>query len=358
MINLIEFTDEPEHVEAFLALPKKLYSAKKITQNEQEELELLRGAHVLSHYFKLYPFIVYSDNTVVARACITIYPDDPVAYVGFYECCDDADVSKALFEAIERKAQSLGCSSITGPVDASFWIKYRLKIDAFDKKLYTGEPYNAPYYYQHFLDNGYIVSQKYVSNFYKTTPNLKSTKKFNDRYKQFTRNNYVIKSPKPHEYDMVLGFVYDMLMELYSDFPIFKPIEKQDFLHHYSHFRYILDYKLVKIAYFNSEPVGFFIGLPDYGNDVYGTITVAKKYRILLHKIRSKRYVMLYMGVKKEHHGLGKAIVKSVGFIAFIRHATIIGALIAEGKVTAKYGQENIRDHSTYVLLQKKLTTK
>lgn len=358
MINVIEFTNEREHIEAFLVLPKKLYNSKNITQNEQEELQLLQGTHVLSHYFKLHPFVVYSDNTIVARACITIYPDDQVAYVGFYECSDDAEIAQALFEAIERRAQSLGCTSITGPVDASFWIKYRLKIDAFDKKMYTGEPYNTPYYYQQFLYNRYCVSQTYISNFYKTTPDLKSAKKFNDRYKEFTRKNYIIKSPKPHEYDMVLGYIYDMLMELYSDFPIFKPIEKQDFLHHYSHFRYILDYKMVKIAYLGNQPVGFFIGVPDYGNDIYGTITAAKKYRIMLHKIRSKRYVMLYMGVKKEHQGLGKAIAKTVGFTAFMRHATIIGALIAEGKVTAQYSQENISDHSTYVLLQKKLTTK
>ena len=36
---------------------------------------------------------------------------------------------------------------IVGPVDASFWNKYRLKINLFDKRPYTGEPYNLKYYF-------------------------------------------------------------------------------------------------------------------------------------------------------------------------------------------------------------------
>ena len=35
---------------------------------------------------------------------------------------------------------------IIGPVDASFWLKYRLKINKFERP-YTGEPYNKDYYY-------------------------------------------------------------------------------------------------------------------------------------------------------------------------------------------------------------------
>jgi GNAT superfamily N-acetyltransferase len=286
---------------------------------------------------------------------VTIYPNDNTAYLGFFESINNPECAKLLFQAAEDFARSLKCTKIIGPIDASFWLKYRLKTDHFESPPYMGEPYNLPYYLDLFSASGYQIFQKYVSNQYKRRFNLKEAKKYQNRYSQFKHQGYQIVSPKPREFETVLGYVYSMLIELYSDFPVFKPIDEADFKRLFDSYRYILDYSMVKIAYLQGEAVGFFIGLPDYGNTLYGSLGWRQKMRLWLQRHWSRRYVMLYLGVRPQHHGLAKAIIKTVITTAFLRQASYIGALIVDGKVTAEYGKDAIATQYHYALLEKQL---
>ena len=133
-------------VSEFLALPKKLYGSRELMQDKAEELALLRGEHTLSRYFSVYPVIVYDENgRTAARCAVTVYPDRECAYFGFFECIDDSRAAAVLIRCAERIAVREGKTSLEGPVDCSFWIRYRLKTDHFSEP-YTGEPYNLEYY--------------------------------------------------------------------------------------------------------------------------------------------------------------------------------------------------------------------
>ena len=58
------------------------------------------------------------------------------------------DYSDKRRKTIEKFAKENKYKRIVGPVDASFWLKYRMKINMFYKPPYTGEPYNKDYYYK------------------------------------------------------------------------------------------------------------------------------------------------------------------------------------------------------------------
>ena len=353
MIKVVRLNNNIKYIGDFLDFPSKIYDKHLITQDKKEENLLIYGEHILSHEFKFIPFIAYENDEVVARAALTIYPVNTTAYVGFFESVDNTNVSNELFNAIDSYAKKHGITKIIGPVNASFWIKYRLKVDHFDKPPYTGEPYNKPYYKRLFEKSGYKVVYKYLSNIYSGKLDLKEARKYFMRYKISKRHKYVITSPSPQNFTTIIGYIYDMLMELYNDFPIFRIISKDDFLKYFNNYQYILDFSMVKIAYLNSEPVGFFIGLPDYGNLFMRKATFINKLKIFFKRIRSKRYVMLYMGVRKAHTGLGKAIISTVVKNAFLRRSSYVGALIAQGKITAEYGKNNIYEQYHYVILEK-----
>ena len=57
----------------------------------------------------------------------------------------------------------------------------------------------------------------------------------------------------------------------------------------------ILDMSMVKIAYYQNEAVGFFIGMPNYHNKLYKRINLLTLFEILKIKKKSTDYVMLYM---------------------------------------------------------------
>ena len=100
-------------------------------QNESEERKLLTGKHVLNKYFKLYKLCAYDKEKIVGRLAVTIYPDDTNAYVGFFECINDEKCALLMFLEAEKLAREKGKTKMIGPMDASFWIKYRMKTNLF-----------------------------------------------------------------------------------------------------------------------------------------------------------------------------------------------------------------------------------
>ena len=353
MYKLIRFDKEENYIKDFLVIPKKLYSTGDIVQNEKEERELLLEKHVLSKYFKIYKLIVFNNGSACARCVVTIYPGDEYSCIGFFESINDVECSKLLFEEASRISKSNKCNKIKGPIDCSFWIKYRLKLNNFEGKSYVSEPYNKEYYLKLFLAGGYKIVETYVSNYYKKPPMFNYiNKKSKERYEKFTSEGYQIISPKEKDYDIVIREIYKLLMELYKDFPVFKSLSEEDFLEHFGSYRHILDFSFVKMAYYNEEAVGFVIGMPDYGNMLYGKLGLIEYAKLFLKKIRSSNYVILYMGVEPEHYGLGNAMSQTIITNIQKKRATSIGSLIKEGKVTQRYVNNKIVLSNTYALLE------
>lgn len=69
-----------KHIQDFLALPGRIYVKEELMQNEKEERAILKGTHILSHYFTITPILVYEDEKVVSRGIITVYPEDEFAF--------------------------------------------------------------------------------------------------------------------------------------------------------------------------------------------------------------------------------------------------------------------------------------
>ncbi len=352
-MKCIQFEQEKKYVRDFLALPKMLYTKDTNMENPKEIEKLLLGSHPLSKYFVLHKFMVYRNKKAVGRFVITTYAEDETAYIGFFECIQDKEVAELIFKTATSYAKEAGYQKIVGPVDASFWIKYRLKSNLFENKPYTGEPYNKGYYFSMFQENGFLVCQHYTSNLYNQVS--KEEPIYDDRYNTFLKNGYEIVSPKPEDFDKVIKELYQLITKLYSDFPIYKPVSYEDFAEVFSDYRYIINMSMVKMAYCNKEAAGFFVSVPDYGNKVYHLGSFGNLLKVLSLKKKPKRYVMLYMGVDAKHKGLGKALVGSIMEELRISGLPSVGALARDGKITQKYGEEHIEQRCEYVLFEKAL---
>ena len=64
---------------------------------------------------------------------------------------------------------------------------------------------------------------------------------------------------------------------------------------------------------------------------------------------------MPYLGVDRNHKGLGKAIAYSISEELKKNKLPSINALIRDGKVNLKYGEEVIEGQYEYVLLERKI---
>lgn len=352
-MNYVQFNFEKKYIKDFINLTKKIYTEDN-TENPKEIKQILEGKHPLSKYFKLYKFLIYKDGKTVGRFAITIYPNDRTAYIGLFECINNDEVAKYLFCIAREFAKKNKYEKIVGPVDTSFWIKYRLKVNMFDKRPYTGEPYNKEYYLKMFLDNNYKIIEHYTSNIYKSIDYDYENNKYSNRYNEFIKNGYKIQSPNMNEFEKNLKEIYYLLTELYSDFPIYKHLSEEDFTDIFNNYKKVMNPEMIKLAYYKEKLVGFYISIPNFQNMVYH-INLFNLIKILNQKKKPKEYVMLYMGVDQNHRGLGKAIVYSIMTELKKNQLPSIGALARDGKVTQNYAEELIKDKYEYVLLEEKL---
>jgi hypothetical protein len=289
-----------------------------------------------------------------ARFALTIYPGDRTLYVGFFECVNEQAAAKFVFDFIHNFAREQGFTRVVGPVDASFWIGYRLKVNTFDKPPYYGEPYNKDYYLGLFEANGYSVAERYLSNQYRRAPLfLPDTMQYRARLEKAEKSDYLIKSLSPKTFDVGMDAVYDLITELYSDFPVYKSIDRQAFRALFSDLRFIVDYRMLKLAFLDGQPVGFLIGVPDYGVLLNRPLSKCGKLKVLAKRLRSSNYIMLYIGVKPEHRGLGKAIAQTGIKEIYLKHACNCIALTKQERSPSTYISSMIDYTSEYVLLEK-----
>ena len=356
-MEVVHFDQEETYIQRFLDLPSRLYSRQEIMQNRRDEEDLLRGTHFLSRYVTLSKFLVIERDRALARCVVTEYPGDQTASFGFFECMEDFAVFQALMQAVERHVTELQYTCLEGPLDVSLWIRYRFKSNCFDRLPYTGEPYNKPYYPGFFTQAGYAVKERYVSNRYHALPKKDfELPVYKARWEQFTASGYEIRSPKKEEWDKCIREIYDMISVLYRNFLTYHEITKEEFAASYDSYRPVVDYDLIKIAYFKGKAVGFFMGVPNYGNLASLPRTPGNLLRFFKIKLRPKEYVLLYMGVMPEHRGIGKALTHSIMAELAKKGVPSIGALIRQGNPNFDYAKEYMDSRYEYVYLEKKFT--
>ncbi|EJP26163.1 hypothetical protein HMPREF1142_0808 [Peptostreptococcaceae bacterium AS15] len=349
-----------EDMDDFLNVTDSLYDKNYDVFDKEEIKTLIEGMHTFSLCNYVWAFCIYKDSKPVGRFALTSYFGailslDRIVYIGFVECINDEETFKFLLTKASEFAVEHYFKRIIGPVDISFWVRYRLKVNNFADIPYTGEPYNLPYYYDHFLKSGYEVIETYTTSFYKSFEKGYTNKKLEKRYRDFINKGYVIRKFNEKNFNMGIREIYHLITKLYKNFPIYKEIAEEDFCEYFGKLRTVLNFDMVKMAYYNDEPVGFFIAIPNYNNLTYHIDNFLNVLKILFRKKFTKEYVFLYMGVEEEHRGLGSAIVYNVVKELEGKGITSIGSLVHANKASKCYDNRYIYKRNKYVLLSKNI---
>lgn len=339
----------------FLSLPNSIYEEGKLPNNRETEYELVHSKHILSSDFSIYPYIVYKENCEnipLSRAALFVYPDDEVGYIGLYETRYNDKAISLLFRTIEFKAKELGLKKLVGPIDGSIWIKYRFKVDNFNREPYTCEPYNRKGYKVNWEDNGYKVCEEYVSNYMRVP--TECPEKEDKLLERFKKRGYEILTLRDKKFNVVIEEIYDLMIRLYSGFPMFKNITKEQFLNLYNPLSRILNPDMVFLAYKDGVLKGFSISLPNYSN-LINDLSLMNLIKIRNIKKHSKEFVVLYLGADSDSFGLG-VVLAILNQRYFVEHkCTSISALIHKGNTPEKYYSDMVSCQSNYVLLSKEL---
>ncbi len=337
---------------AFLAAPGR--QGRWRTTSLATERALLRGTHALSPGLTMLPHVAYQAGRPVGR-CALILPAAPTgpqqsgpAFVGFFECVDDQAVADDLFAWAADTARQAGHRELVGPVDASFWLGYRMKLDRFESRPYLGEPFNPSYQPRLWADAGWQVAQRYSSTFYRVPPADYTVPRYEERLASATAGGYRVEPLDPRQWDEVLGQVHALVMRLYADMPYFHPLTVAQFTTMFSGLRQIAPAGLTTLVWRDTDLAGFSIVLPDYGDLPNRRLTPVTLGRVLWTRRHHRRVVAAYMGATEP--GLGSAMAVRLIDQARRHRWQVVGSLIAEGTPSQLFAPDMVADRRQYAL--------
>jgi len=235
--------------------------------------------------------------------------DQPTGGLGFFECINDKDASRILFNRAEQWLSVNGMEAMDGPInfgERDRW--WGCLVDGFIESNYC-MPYNFKYYKD--LFEGYGFKEYFKQYTYGRLINIPLPPKFEEKAKRiaqnpsYTFNKLNIKNIQKYAYDFI-----EIYNKSWGKHPGFKPMAKEQGMSIMKKMKPILDPDIVWYAYFNNRPAGFFIMIPELNQIIKhlnGKLDLIGKLKFLWYKKTGacKKMFGVIFGITPEHQGKG-----------------------------------------------------
>jgi len=171
------------------------------------------------------------------------------------------------------------------------------------------EPYNPPYYLNHWLSVGFQTYQEYYS---KTVEDLESLVERTARFAEKSASRgYTVRHLKMKNFYCELRTLYNLSVKIFNENLLFTPIDYPEFEGLYTGSRALIDPECVLFALDRTgTPAGFLFGFPDEFSAVRsmrGHKHLIARFRFLRRKGRARIMNAKSLGILPDHRGAGLA---------------------------------------------------
>jgi GNAT superfamily N-acetyltransferase len=304
-----------KQVREFVKLQYALYCkdknwAPQLIRDEYKKLD--RKKHPLYQHAETENFLARKGGRPVGRI-VAIHDrlwkecyGEKAAYWGCFECTNDPEVAKALFDAAFDWARHRGCTRIIGPLNLSPNDLVGLLVKGFDDPPCIMMPYNLQYYIELVEGSGnrkwkdlfaWLVDDPAIpERLEKIMPLVEKRGKF--RLRQVNMKDFAGEIARA--------------LELYNDFEkvnaIYTPITKAEFEYMGKDLKMAIDPSLVFFAEAEGKTVGLSLSLPDFNvafKAARGRLLPFGIIKMLLALRKIHRIRTMSMGVLKEYRNRG-----------------------------------------------------
>ncbi len=328
----VRIVTEPSEMKAFLSFP---YSHYKDDENwiaplyiqQRDLLDPKKNPYFenVDHAF----FTAEKDGEIAGRIAVFInhdwneYQKQQTGFFGFFECVDDAFLTRLLFNVAKDWLKERGMNKILGPINPGFMYELGLLVEGHETEPYIMMPWTKAYYDKHVKAAGldkeidllaYVVDEKSVA-----------LDRIN-RAEQIVRHrlpNLVIRPVNIRNFKEEARTIRKIFNQAWATNWGFSPVSEAEFDHIAKDLKLILDKDLAHIAEIDGKPIGFSVALPDM-NQAFKHVRDGKLMpfglvKLLYHKRKIDRIRTALMGVIPEYRGKGidallhrEAIVKGL----------------------------------------------
>jgi len=236
--------------------------------------------------------------------------DQPTGGLGFFECIENEQAARLLFDQGKEWLIARGMEAMDGPINfgnRDRW--WGLLLEGFDREPNYQCNYNFPYYQKFFEDYGFQVY------FYQLTFGRPIQGPLDQRL--YDKANLVDKDPdysfgyvKKKDWETLpskIRTVYNRAWAKRGEIP---ELTESQARHLVKQMKPIMDEKLLWFGYYKNEPIAFFLSLPEV-NQIFkyvnGKMDWLGKLKFVWHtllKTNKKAFGILF-GLVPEHQGKG-----------------------------------------------------
>ena len=254
--------------------------------------------------------------------------EQPTGGCGFFEAINDQEVANLLFDAARNWLEAHGMEAMDGPINfgqRSDW--WGCLVEGFDYQPLYKNPYNPPYYKELFETYGF-------QNYFNQHSFIWRVNSSEASQSIFTRAEHLYQTPGYHVENIDMSRlpetaeafrkVYNKAWAMFSGV---KPMTHEEAMHLMQTMKPIIDPNIIFFAYFNDEPIGFFITVPDLNRLIgkfNGKFGLWQKLRLMWDlKVRKScdRVFGIIFGITPEYHGKGVESAIMVEYWRYIEQA-------------------------------------
>ncbi|WP_038030443.1 hypothetical protein [Thermonema rossianum] len=235
--------------------------------------------------------------------------EQPTGGMGFFHCINDQAAANLLFDTCKAWLQARGMEAMDGPIN--FGTRDRwwgCLVDGFTEPNYC-MPYNYPYYRTLFENYGFQTYFKQYT-YYRWIPDPLKPKVHEKAKKIYDDPRYTfdhMRLSKLEKYAEDFRTIYNKAWVKHSGV---EPMTTEQALTIMKKLKPILDPEIILYAYYDGEPVAFFIMLPEMNQIVKhlnGQLNWWGKLKFLWYRrvVGVKKLFGVVFGVVPEHQGKG-----------------------------------------------------
>lgn len=304
----------------FINFPYKFYSGEK---NWVEPLRfdvrnnLNQKKNPFYRHSKIKLWLAKRGDEIIGRIAGIIndnhnnFYNDKVGFFGFFECINDKNVSRELFNKAAEFVKENGMDTLRGPVNPSTNDECGLLIDGFNSPPVMLMPYNPEYYIELIEDFGFKKANDLLAFWISkdVIKNEEMMKKL-DRISNMImkKENITVRKVNMKDFKNEVQRVREIYNNAWQDNWGFVPMTEEEFNFIADNLKLAVDPDFVEFAEIDGKPIGFSLALPDINQAIKGLNGKLMPFgiiRFLLNKKKINQLRVIIMGVKKEYHKKG-----------------------------------------------------
>lgn len=257
-------------------------------------------------------FLAREDGQTVGRIAALVnhnhnaFHKERVGFFGLFECVQDFEIARALFDGAATWLKSRGMEAMRGPANFSTNEEVGLLVHGFDQSPMILMPYNPPYYAE-FMERYGLKKAKDLYAHIRTAEEMPE-RLYRIAQKVQKKGRFRIRKVNMKDLRGEIERFKEVYNAAWEENWGFVPMTEAEIDHMASELKQILDPDLVLFVEVEDHMVGFALALPDINQAlkrINGRLFPIGLFKLLYYTKRIDQLRVLILGVTEKYRKLG-----------------------------------------------------